>query len=280
MIRSRIETALDSNTPLLIGRFGTIEFTVLWNFLIYKKINPDYLTVLERNAGVFGDSAAIAKWCEEYEKACSSADILATGWHPPIVVREQELLKRMKYSGAQCVLRALEPYYWPVEERWFEPLHRQKVCVVSSFVHTIASQIKKGERRIWPDGNMWPSAEWSFVKTGYAPSLALGRAGWECDNLESWETCVDHVVGEVMKTLARVVLIGCGGLGMIIAGRLQASGKICIVMGGAIQVLFGIKGRRWEDHQISGFWNSDWVAPSESETPAGAIDVERGCYWF
>lgn len=280
MIRSRIEKALDSNTPLLIGRFGTIEFTVLWNFLIYKKINPDYLTVLERNAGVFGDLPAIEKWCKEYEKACSSADILATGWHPPIVVREQELLKIMKYSGAQCVLRALEPYYWPVKERWFEPLHGQRVCVVSSFAHTIASQIKKGERRIWPDGNMWPSAEWSFVKTGYAPSLALGRAGWECDDLESWETCVDYVVGEVMKTSARVVLIGCGGLGMIIAGRLQAAGKLCIVMGGAIQVLFGIKGRRWQEHQISGFWNSDWVGPSESETPAGAIDVERGCYWF
>jgi len=278
MIRTAIEKALSENTGLLVGRFGTIEFETVWYHFMSGTLKKDNLPVLERNAGIFGDAASITRWCSEYSAACGLADIFATGWYAPIKVREQEFLKRLSFSGAQCVLRALEPYYWPVEERWTGALDGQKVCVVSSFTDTIRRQLEKGDG-IWPSGAVWPVAEWSFVKTGYAPSLALGRAGWECD-AESWETCVDYVVSEVLKTGARVAIIGCGGLAMVIAARLKAAGKICIVMGGATQVLFGIKGRRWEGHQISGFWNSEWVGPSASETPAGASEVERGCYWF
>jgi hypothetical protein len=280
MIRSAIEKACSENTGLIVGRFGTIEFETVWFHKITGSIKKEHLSVLERNAGVFGDRASIARWCSEYAAACGACDIFATGWYAPIKVREQEFLKNVKFSGAQCVLRALEPYYWPVEERWTRVLDGQKVCVVSSFTDTISAQLMKGST-IWgkETPSLWPAAEWSFVKTGYAPCLALGRAGWECD-AESWETCVDYVISEVIKTGARLVIIGCGGLGMVIASRLKAAGKICIVMGGATQVLFGIKGRRWENHQISGFWNSEWVGPSASETPAGASEVERGCYWF
>ena len=278
MIRSAIESALASDRGLLVGRFGTVEFDVAWYYKISGALKTDYLPVLERNAGVFGDVASLRRWCSEYTSACAAADIFASGWYAPIKVREQEMLKQIGFRGQQCVLRALEPYYWPVEERWSRALDGQKVCVVSSFTDTIRGQLAKGAK-VWGKEAIWPAAEWSFVKTGYAPSLALGRAGWECE-AESWESCVEYVVAEVLKTGARVVIIGCGGLAMVIAGRLKAEGKICIVMGGATQVLFGIKGRRWEGHQISGFWNSEWVGPSASETPAGASEVERGCYWF
>jgi len=278
MIRSAIESALASQGGLLVGRFGTVEFDVAWYYKVSGTLKADYLPTLERNAGIFGDLPSIRRWCSEYTEACAASDIFATGWYAPIKVREQEMLKAIGFRGRQCVLRALEPYYWPVEEQWSRVLNGQKVCVVSSFTDTIRGQLKKD---IWLGemNGLLPAADWSFVKTGYAPSLSLGRAGWECD-AESWETCADYVVGEVLKTGARVVIIGCGGLAMVIAGRLKKEGKICIVMGGATQVLFGIKGRRWEGHQISEFWTSEWVGPSASETPAGASEVERGCYWF
>jgi hypothetical protein len=67
---------------------------------------------------------------------------------------------------------------------------------------------------------------------------------------------------------------------MIIGSHLKSAGLICIVMGGAIQVMFGIKGGRWERHPvISTFWNSSWVWPSVEETPIGAGNVEQACYW-
>lgn len=268
LIKRAIESALNTSDGLLVGRFGTIEFDVVWT----KGSRPDMFPVLERNAGVFpGDMKNVKKWCSEYESAILSSDILATGWYEPIKLREQKFLEG--FSGKQVPLRSLEPYYWPAEAQWSRVI-TGKVCVVSSFAKTILEQFKKD---IFP-GMFSPLVEWSAVRTGYAPSLALGRASWEEDP-ESWEDCVKGVVDEVLTIDPRVVIIGCGGLGMIIGNRLKKAGKICLVLGGATQVLFGIKGQRWASHELSKFWGPDWVWPGVLETPGGASQVERGCYW-
>jgi hypothetical protein len=275
MIRKAIETATGG---LLIGRFGTIEFDVLWEHANGKVIPKHMLSILERNAGVFGGNDDVVQWCVEYMDAVKAADFMATGWYEPIKVREQRLLTG--FTGKQVALRSLEPYYWNEDVRWSRVL-KGKVCVVSSFADTIMKQVRNDMNAgIWSkvDGKMWDTIEWSAVRTGYAPSLALGRASWSCDP-SWWKDCVDYVVEEVLQTGARTVIIGCGGLGMIIGGRLKAAGKICIVLGGATQVLFGIKGRRWETHILSKLWGPDWVWPAVDETPGGASDVERGCYW-
>ena len=97
---------------------------------------------------------------------------------------------------------------------------------------------------------------------------ALGRRGQSlsCD--------------EVLALQAEIALIGCGGLGMVIGGRLRDKGVSVMLLGGAVQVLFGVKGRRWEKHDIiSLYWNDAWVWPADAETPRAATLVERGCYW-
>lgn len=267
-----IQKALDSNAGFLVGRFGTIEFEACWA----PEITKDMAFVLERNAGVFPSSIeSVRKWVSSVKEAFQAADILATGWYAPILKREQILLKSWNVNASQIVLRGLEPYYSSSEVRWTKALEGQKVCVVSSFTKSMASQIAKGDA-IWPSG-MLPSVQWSWVNTGYAPSMSLGRASWDNDP-SSWEEAVSYVVERVGE--ARIVLIGCGGLGMIIASELKRRGKICIVMGGAIQVLFGIKGGRWKNHDfISKLWNEEWVYPSVEETPGAASSVENSCYW-
>ena len=51
-------------------------------------------------------------------------------------------------------------------------------------------------------------------------------------------------------------------------------------MGGATQILFGIKGRRWEEIPFfQNLINEYWVRPSIDETPSKANLVEDACYW-
>jgi hypothetical protein len=85
---------------------------------------------------------------------------------------------------------------------------------------------------------------------------------------------------QVIASGAKVALLGCGGLAMPLALRLKKRGIVVIVLGGAIQLLFGIKGRRWTTHPvISGFFNDYWIYPSVEEIPGAAADIEGGCYW-
>jgi hypothetical protein len=103
--------------------------------------------------------------------------------------------------------------------------------------------------------------------------------GWP-EGINSWQGAVEYLVDAVRFTGASVALIGCGGIGMLVAARLRRIGISAIVMGGAVQVLFGIRGRRWQTHPvISDFWTMGWVAPSEEETPDAARSIEGGCYW-
>ena len=56
-------------------------------------------------------------------------------------------------------------------------------------------------------------------------------------------------------------------------------------MGGSLQLLFGIKGKRWEDpnynknYNYSELMNEYWIRPDERFKPKNAAQVEGGCYW-
>ena len=51
-------------------------------------------------------------------------------------------------------------------------------------------------------------------------------------------------------------------------------------MGGATQVLFGVKGNRWDGiPEFQKYFNEYWVRPSKEETPEKANLAEDACYW-
>ena len=61
---------------------------------------------------------------------------------------------------------------------------------------------------------------------------------------------------------------------------MKRSGRKAVHLGGATQILFGIKGKRWDAHEvISGLYNEHWVRPSTDETPQRKNVVEGGTYW-
>ena len=121
--------------------------------------------------------------------------------------------------------------------------------------------------------------QWSCVQSYYSPVLAQGRCEWP-EGINSWSEAVESLEMQVIQSGAKVALLGCGGLAMPLALRLKKRGVVAIVLGGAIQLLFGIKGRRWSEHPvISGFFNEWWISPSAEEIPGAAADIEGGCYW-
>ena len=270
-----IQMALQNDNGALIGRNGTIELDCM---LKDGQQSSTTLAVLERNAGIF-PANMYYKWREASITATQSANALVTGWYEPLCEAEKAALDSWNTWAMKIPLRSLEPYYVDPNYRWTQFLSEQRVAVVSSFTETARKQVEHLSE-IWGTNTMLPSdVEWHWVQTGHAPSVAQGRNEWP-PHIHTWSQAVDHVVLEVIRSGARFALIGCGGLSMPIAKMLKERGIIAIVLGGAIQILFGIKGKRWEKHDtISKFWNDAWIWPSVNETPIGATGIEGGCYW-
>lgn len=285
-IRKTIETALQKKEGALIGRNGTIELETLLFRLYSAAPNqqyPSHMTKrLELHAGIWPpEKHSVDKWVFHLLEAIRLSDVLVAGWYEPLKEAEKRLLGVTNTIAPQIPLRSLEPYYVAPELRWTQLLAGQRVAIVSSFTKTCIEQIEKREE-IWPieTESLLPlNVEWVPIQTGYAPALAKGTAEWSSD-IQSWDVAVSSIVRKVVQSKASIALIGCGGLGMLIGAELKKQGVIAIVLGGAIQVLFGIKGQRWATHSvISHFWNDAWVWPKPSETPRGAQLIEGACYW-
>jgi hypothetical protein len=266
-----IKGALYNDEGALIGRNGTIELEQMISYNQYK------VSVLEMNAGIF-PHMAIPTWRIQSINATEEADVLATGWYEPLKLAEQEALIRWNCRAVQIPLRSLEPYYVSAEERWSNLLKGHTVSVISCFTETMKSQVPNLDK-LFPSEVFPSDIKWNWVQTGHPPRLAKGINEWP-SHIKGSIDAVDWIVSRVIEQGSRFALIGCGGIGMLVALKLKERGVIAIVLGGAIQVLFGIKGRRWENHSvISKFWNEYWVSPSEAETPAGCSAIEGGCYW-
>lgn len=280
--------------PFFIGRNGTVELETLFFWFVSRrgrepKPYPARLKeTMARNAGVWpATEESLDAWGAAYASALGDLNGLAAGWWEPYRNVEASLLAHLAPQAFTTPLRSLEPYYVEPARRWTRHLAGRTVAVVTSFGATVERQVDMPDAagRIWasvedPGSILPPTTTWRAVRTYYSPALAPdGHAGWP-PAVRNWQEAVDWTVGRVKATGATVAIIGCGGLGMLIGAKLRAVGMSAFVLGGATQVLFGIRGARWANHGvIAGFWNKWWVWPDATETPNSAVTVEGGCYW-
>ena len=155
---------------------------------------------------------------------------------------------------------------------WTSALVGKKVLVVHPFAVTICSQYQ-GRERLFRDRSILPN----FSIITLRPPQTIGHG---TDGFGSWIEALDHLICQVSKIEFDVALIGCGAYGLPLGAAIKAMGKPSIHLGGALQLLFGIRGRRWEAMpQYASLMNDSWVRPSQDEIPVGAKKVDGGCYW-
>jgi hypothetical protein len=281
LIQREILNAIKEGRGSIIGRGGTIELTTVLTLHATNSVDSDKIAILETNAGIFPNDLTVVKsWFEEYTAAMKESNLFAAGWYKPFAQLEWAYLQHVNPNVQPIPLRSLEPYYSIPDMHWTQCLEGKQVTVVSSFVKSMQDQLPKKDR-IWQNcPSLLPeNIQWSFVRSYYCPKIARGKCGWPVE-IESWKDAVNYLEDEVLKTNPTIVLIGCGGLAMPLAWRLKQKGIIAIVLGGAIQLLFGIKGYRWKHHpQISPLFNPDWKFPNHTEIPGNSHTIEGGCYW-
>ncbi len=271
-----------SGEPFLVGRFGSTELDAVrafyfrkQSFLIRMNAYVEYgeapwwrsktLDQLSNLSGLFPRSVEMTeRFCDEMLRLVESIDLLGS-W------RSGEWVLRNELKNAKiCHLSALVPFFSSAP--WTSSLAGKRVCVIHPFAETIEKQFAN-RQNLFDDKNILPSFDLVTVKA--VQSLANNKT-----TFKDWFEALSWMENETLRKNFDVAIIGCGAYGLPLAARLKRAGKQAIHLGGGTQVLFGIKGRRWDqDPEISKLYNDYWVRPSKAERPDGAEQVDGACYW-
>ncbi len=269
-IRDRIERGI----PTMVARYGGNESHVTGEAIgmelgMKKGIRKKILLQINRDAGLFpyGNDTAY-RFGMLMKESSRQLDLLAV-WH---TVMQDYLVNCVCPDDMLTTsLPDIEPYY--CRHPWTSALAGKKVVVVHPFQKTIEEQYLKREK-LFDDPEVLPAFELRTVRA--VQTIAFS----EDDRFSSWFDALDYMFGEVMKEDFDVAIIGCGAYGFPLAAKIRAAGKTAIHLGGATQLLFGIKGKRWDTSKtVSALYNEYWVRPSEEDRPKQADAVENGCYW-
>jgi len=282
--------ALISDKPCMISRFGAIEITTMVNYLGVKQGKPNItkyikgealdwwwypkmLHLMQHSAGFFPSTKEnVSLFCEIMLEDIKEIDVLGS-WQPKEFYFQEQLKNVKKISFPQ-----LEP--WHSENPWSKCLKGKKVLVIHPFAKTIESQYQKRDL-LFNNKDILPEFQLQVIP-------AVQSLNGISDRFDNWFEAFDWMKSEIDKSDYDYALLGCGAYGLPLAAHIKRQGKKAIHLGGPLQLLFGIWGRRWNDPKTwanfniqQGFYsnlkNNEWVSPNNEYIPDNPL--ENGCYW-
>lgn len=282
---------LMSEEPCMIARYGSTEIQCVSNYMgKYKYQHNPFLYVLDRIPQYWWNKVGVknmkslsgffpltednlVRFGEMMIYDSKHVDVLGS-WR-----KEENLL--IDTSTVKLVqLLLLEPFH--SQTPWTWALQGKKVLVIHPFAKTMESQYLNRNRLF--ANPILPEFE---LQTLAAVQSIGGESGFT-----TWFDALQYMKDEIDKRDYDIALIGCGAYGFPLAAHVKRSGKKAVHLGGALQLLFGIKGKRWMNPEYgmvflpfitknyyNNLMNEYWVSPSDEERPSNAQNVEGACYW-
>jgi len=271
---------LNAEQPCMIGRYGSTELTCIVNYIgvniekkqvlnyIIGKTNPWWwekkiLNQMQQWSGFFPPTVEkIEQFCELMLEDTKELDILGS-WLPIENILNTTLNEKIKIN-----LKYIEPFHGL--EPWTRVLKGKKVLVIHPFSETIKNQYNNREF-LFENKDILPEFELFVIK-------AVQSIAGEKTKFESWFEALENMKQQMDNIEYDICLIGAGAYGFPLAAHAKRQRKKAIHMGGVLQVLFGIKGNRF-DKLFENYYNKYWIRPTKDETPKNAKNVEDACYW-
>lgn len=282
-----IHTNIISGRPFLAARIGTTELEAITIYLL-NQANRRHIgektfrylfsntpkfwwhqgikDSLAKGAGMFStDSQGLDTFASRFISDLSQIDILGS-WNADELLLQDHLVKCKRIP-----LKDLEPYY--NSPPWSRALQGMKVLVIHPFSLSIKSQYSRKEK-LYCDTSVLP--EFELITFKPVQTIANNR-----DNrFGSWSDALDHMCLEISTLNFDIAIIGAGSYGLPLGSFIKQMGRQAVHLGGATQIMFGVKGRRWESKPFfQALFNDSWVRPRHDETPSNSETVEGGCYW-
>lgn len=290
-IQSIIYDKIQLGKPLMIARLGHTEMMILENlrYTFYKHrsnlryimwkgqpnfLNPILLPMFHKLSGFFpsDDIDALKKFYHLMVGNMQKCDILGS-WLYNEKDFEEELNGAVKLDRENMTpLLTTSP--------WTRALKGKRVLVIHPFEDSIKTQYARREKLFPQCPDILPDFELHVIK-------AVQTVGGGISCHKDWFEALEYMKREMDKIDYDICLLGCGAYGFPLAAYAKECGKQAVHLGGVLQLLFGIKGRRWETDKgyvenfpyAKTYYNDYWIRPSAEECPPDAKSVEEGCYW-
>ena len=278
----------------MIARYGATEMACVLNYLSVKRgeknplryikgeigdwwWNENIKGQMQRWSGFFPPTEEnLTYFCELMLEDSRQVDVL--GVYDSVKQGIHKMKDYMLDDIRYIFLNDMNPFV--VENPWSRALKGKKVLVIHPFAELIAKQYEK-RIQLFENKDVLPEFSLSIIKA----VQSLG--GVNSQGFETWFDALDWMKKEMDMVDYEIALIGCGAYGFPLAAHAKRTGHQAIHMGGALQLLFGIKGKRWENplfltedgHTYKELMdNPAWVRPEQYMTEQ-AKNVEEACYW-
>jgi len=281
---TKIADLLQAPQPCAIGKIGTTELLGLE--YLSRWIQPPWpppaswrrpARRLYDCSGLFPVRRDIFfRWAAEYQAALESLDIVAQ-WQPGSCfegVLEDKVIGRFCPKASRVgrfFVRILAP-----QAKWLDDLAGLRWLVVHPFTKTIQSQLPRlAELGVFSDSSR-PALEQRARDTRRlaCPQFAYMQPPRHRD----WFHALETIQAEMDKERDNfdIALVGAGAWSLPLVAHAKKLGKKGIHLGGALQLLFGIKGGRYDRW---GVYNQAWIRPLNEEVPSNFHQMEQGAYW-
>ena len=258
-------------SPFIAGKLGSVESRLVGEYR-YRTGRVNRFTrktrmQVHQNAGIFPvDDQSLVVAAEQLWTAVQNLDLL--GCWP--VEYQARLMSDMKTLPVRCEMPDLEPFHYTLP--WSAALAGKRVLVLHPFVSSFLHQWKRREL-LFPHSPILPD-----FKPIFLPSPVTTKGANH--NFLSWHHALESTWNRIECTQFDVALIGCGAYSLPLALRIKTMGKPAIHLGGSLQLMFGVFGKRWEKFATQrSLVNKAWIRPLLSDRPINYQAVEDGCYW-
>jgi hypothetical protein len=123
--------------------------------------------------------------------------------------------------------------------------------------------------------------KWFYPKNVEALEFPYGFSG---ETHKKYPTAIDlfnYITSEIDNIEFDVALIGAAGLAIPLASYIKNKGKIAIDLGGHLQFVFGVLGKRWKEREDikKAYLNEWWIDMPAKYRPKETDVCDRGAYW-
>jgi hypothetical protein len=283
-----LKTAIANKRGYAAGKIGYSEqHWMYYEILLSKQSNPDTIKQFERDLsfhglqqeGVFPAKPnfylEFNKFYIQHVRNINCLGICYRPWELEII-RHYKLNNKLIYYPHQQtdVTSSSTP-----DTCYLPHFRDKKLLLVCPFAGILMERATKEVfEGVWSKAG---NKKWFYPDAIDALEFPYGFAE---ETHKSYSSVIDlfkYITTEIEKRDFDIALIGAGGLAIPLASHVKNMGKIGIDLGGHLQVLFGVLGKRYRNWHWDAWNTNEWCIDMPAKyRPKEADQVcDKGAYW-